>query len=1071
MRSKSAAQTVFAIPELFFSVGDYCSRLSLTTVDSLSKSLTRNLPHIRTVVLSLLDHAILQDLAHAVSQTSQPGDAAVDPCAPQAHLKRLTLSSAFYGDIEPIFSSIVILLNHNISLTHLTIPFPEVKTGNPGLTAILNLKHLQSITAYSCLFSPVGVKAISLLLQACLPLPKLTTLHIDCQHYLVDTDASCWETIIMEATIARFSQTPTPGKIKSLHLPVWLEDNGNPVTLLLLESGLLDLESCSMFTFTFDDWEGVEHIVRNLLDHHCDTLEDFELVNCSHGSNVNQQAVLSRCNKLKRYYATAKSLDHFACFDIEDALNRDWACTELKELRLPLERNRYRSRLAAKSFYQQIGRLKKLKQLALDVNQSCSTRLWDHTWDLTLSRGWLGELAGLKNLRGLWLEAGFCMRMRKAEMKFFLEKWPLLCEINVVGEDASRVRAMAHWQWLIAKRPHLSFKARQLPIMKLGSAGHTVFTTPELSSTVFVALTPHDLTRCIRVCKEWSHQAEPVLWRHFCYGGLRHKRLSTETTLGLIRNLPHIRTVELTARDLTVLQELAHGATHTSQPGDPTIGPSATCTQLQRFMLESSETLDKHLLFDPYVVKDFPSVFSNIITILNHNLHLTHLSFPCPNVESNDPVLAAISNLKGLQYLCFNKSDGEKYPALSATSISLLLRACLPLPKLKELFVNCKIYWNTKVDGTEVPDLETILKEAAIARFSQTPTPGKIKALQLGDYLENSDRPLALDFLRSDLLDLESFTIPSFDDSSDIQELVHERCPNLKHLRRLYSDWCIDETRHVQAFIRGCSGLESFASENFSDHEYDPARHFYMSKGQISELVTLHCDTLEDFELTSCRQVASSDLQKVLSRCSRLKRFHVSGQYPETRDDRHPDGNAGFDVEDAMKGDWVCTELQELWITLGQNSPFCNASFYRQIGRLEKLEHLTLDANGRIYQDFDIEAVPDPDVHDLTEVMLKKMAGLTRLKSLRLGIELCRRMGDAEVEFLHKHWPLLREITIMGSKGLKLLTEKRWQSLLAERPDLRLIVLDDRQMVEEMHYLEKSNSFSKATSSATRKYS
>ena len=35
----------------------------------------------------------------------------------------------------------------------------------------------------------------------------------------------------------------------------------------------------------------------------------------------------------------------------------------------------------------------------------------------------------------------------------------------------------------------------------------------------------------------------------------------------------------------------------------------------------------------------------------------------------------------------------------------------------------------------------------------------------------------------------------------------------------------------------------------------------------------------------------------------------------------------------------------------------------------------------------------------------------------------CRRMSQAEVEVIHEHWPLLREITVMGSQGLELRTK------------------------------------------------
>ena len=91
--------------------------------------------------------------------------------------------------------------------------------------------------------------------------------------------------------------------------------------------------------------------------------------------------------------------------------------------------------------------------------------------------------------------------------------------------------------------------------------------------------------------------------------------------------------------------------------------------------------------------------------------------------------------------------------------------------------------------------------------------------------------------------------------------------------------------------------------------------------------------------------------------------------------------------------------------------------------------------------------------HELSGNLLGEMAGLKNLKSLRLAARFCKRMRQAEVEFIYEHWPLLREITIMGSKGLKLRTKKHWQWLFNKRPQLRFIVLDDDQMVEKMRNL------------------
>ncbi|KAF9279300.1 hypothetical protein BGZ68_008000 [Mortierella alpina] len=595
--------------------------------------------------------------------------------------------------------------------------------------------------------------------------------------------------------------------------------------------------------------------------------------------------------------------------------------------------------------------------------------------------------------------------------------------------------------------------------MKTERAAHIVFGTPELAFTVFASLTPHDLTQCIRVCKDWQHYAEPVLWTNFCYGGFRRTTLPPKTTAGLVRNLPHIRVVELPLQEHAVLQELVPSATEGSQPRDSALDPRAPCTQLRRLSLANSESMRNGMYsFTPYIIKDFPPVLSNIVTLLSNNVHLTHLTFPFPEVTADDPVLVAISNLKNLQYLAVNSNNSS---SMSMRSIALLLRVSLPLPKLTGLCINSGNsgrYWN---EGDVMSDIETIIKEAAIARFSQTPTPVKIKALQLPCSLEDKETPLTLAFLKSDLLDLETFRMPPFDNDSHwktIYQLFDERHPNLKHLRYSFHTDNRDDTQCLLSCIRGCSGLRSFASDGFRDQAYRAEDDSDVSRCIFSDLVRHHCDTLEDIELKSCFQVTSGDLQNILSRCKQLKRLHVSGLFKETRDDRHLDGDAGFDIKDALKDVWVCTELRELWITLGRNSFLDVDRFYRQIGRLEKLEHLTLDVHRRRYVKTDMWGDDiynwDYDVnHRLLRSSLDEMAGLKNLKSLRLAAELCKEMGQPEVEFIREHWPMLREITILGSKGLKLLTKKRWQWLFNKWPHLRLNVLDNEKMIEAMRYI------------------
>ena len=83
--------------------------------------------------------------------------------------------------------------------------------------------------------------------------------------------------------------------------------------------------------------------------------------------------------------------------------------------------------LATKRVYTQIGRLQMLEELTLGIDSSVETcrRPYDYWRNLVLDGGWLGELAGLKNLRRLWFRADFWSSMGLAEVQFMHEHWPL----------------------------------------------------------------------------------------------------------------------------------------------------------------------------------------------------------------------------------------------------------------------------------------------------------------------------------------------------------------------------------------------------------------------------------------------------------------------------------------------------------------------------------------------------------------------------------------------------------------------------------------------------------------------
>ncbi|KAF9559541.1 hypothetical protein EC968_006547 [Mortierella alpina] len=357
------------------------------------------------------------------------------------------------------------------------------------------------------------------------------------------------------------------------------------------------------------------------------------------------------------------------------------------------------------------------------------------------------------------------------------------------------------------------------------------------------------------------------------------------------------------------------------QHGDTADNPGALCTNLRRIDLQD-------FIGDDSIQTSW---CSHLGTLLCHNQRLTYVAVPLevfginasPTIISTlqhrrthvdvqydffeiDGVAAALSKLWNLLYLeinCVSEQASFKKPYL-------FLQSCLALPQPTELMIHRDVgmYWDQDEDTAVVRKIQAIIEKATIARFSHGPTAKKIKSLQLPSNPTGSRNPLPLLLLKSRLLDLETCEIPWFrGDASirEIQQVVREHCPNLKHLvfPQLYDE--IQDGQAARAFIRSCSGLQSFTSMYFSDGS-DHAPRFV-----LSELVKYHHITLEVLQLTDSDYLCSRDLQNILSQCKQLKQFRVINYQEE-------DSMSGITFSDICSSDWVCTDLRELGLTLSR---------------------------------------------------------------------------------------------------------------------------------------------------------
>ncbi|KAF9274998.1 hypothetical protein BGZ68_000185, partial [Mortierella alpina] len=289
--------------------------------------------------------------------------------------------------------------------------------------------------------------------------------------------------------------------------PYYTEDH--PAAVCSFIRGALGLKTVRGDYFS-DAYGSISNkMMPTLVQHQFKTLEEVEFLHCRMIKSSDQQDVLTSCKHLKRFWvvpADSYKSEHGLRF--QDIVNREWSCLGLKELCLTLNRtiDAESARVAAqqewstssaqelsqeskqevnldqhddqeqecqvkawaaKQVFIQIGRLVVLETLALGTDESPHGTEKDgrvSAWDLTLSKGWLAELAGLKNLRHLHMRTDYWSEMGQAEVEFMDAKWSLLGEISfdLKKSELCDLVKQPHWQWLQQKRSELRLSALHL---------------------------------------------------------------------------------------------------------------------------------------------------------------------------------------------------------------------------------------------------------------------------------------------------------------------------------------------------------------------------------------------------------------------------------------------------------------------------------------------------------------------------------------------------------------------------------------------------------------------------------
>ncbi|KAF9935976.1 hypothetical protein BGZ67_002837 [Mortierella alpina] len=243
-------------------------------------------------------------------------------------------------------------------------------------------------------------------------------------------------------------------------------------------------------------------VIYGLAKHHSKTLEEVELMICRMVKSRAQQTLFTSCRQLKRFWMVPDGMSEGEHgIEFRHIITGAWSCLEMRELSLTLNRfidvkatleamrrdssnkaagdgdvemdEAYRSgdkeqkrratAWAAKQVFAQIGQLTALGHLALGTDEGPhgeDEEVLESKWDLTLSKGWLDQLAGLRNLSHLHMRTDHWSYMGQAQVEFMDAEWPWLdCvtfdECSISKKQFREEISRPHWQWLQQKRPSL----------------------------------------------------------------------------------------------------------------------------------------------------------------------------------------------------------------------------------------------------------------------------------------------------------------------------------------------------------------------------------------------------------------------------------------------------------------------------------------------------------------------------------------------------------------------------------------------------------------------------------------